>query len=208
VWGCRGGPPVTPHGFQEAAGPRAAAVAYTGYVGQGIFTADRRSSSVTTVGPRPCHQPDGDHRAYEASACSRGRGRAPRHRCHVAGRSGGAGRSAATTGPCGALTAAPTYTHVIWVWMENHSYDIDSDCSPSKHCSTSAPSLFGRGEMWKAYQESMTANCDKSNAGEYAVRHNRHRLLPSGHVRDGVRDEHRRVVRRFRVRRQVERTAP
>jgi phospholipase C len=128
---------------------------------------------------------------------------------------------AVTTGPCGALTAAPTYTHVIWVWMENHSYDtvigspqapyintlagqcglatnyhnishpslpnyiaatsglgladikkFDSDCSPSKHCSTSAPSIFGQGETWKAYQESMPANCDKSNAGEYAVRHN------------------------------------
>ena len=26
-------------------------------------------------------------------------------------------------GPCGTLASAPTYTHVIWVWMENHSYD-------------------------------------------------------------------------------------
>jgi hypothetical protein len=39
-------------------------------------------------------------------------------------------------------------------------------------CSTSAPSIFGQGETWKAYAESMPTNCDKSNAGEYAVRHN------------------------------------
>jgi hypothetical protein len=25
--------------------------------------------------------------------------------------------------PCGALASPPAYTHVIWVWMENHSYD-------------------------------------------------------------------------------------
>ena len=30
---------------------------------------------------------------------------------------------AVTSGPCGTLTTPPTYTHVIWVWMENHSYD-------------------------------------------------------------------------------------
>jgi Phosphoesterase family len=24
--------------------------------------------------------------------------------------------------PCGTATAAPAYTHVIWIWMENHSY--------------------------------------------------------------------------------------
>jgi hypothetical protein len=105
--------------------------------------------------------------------------------------------SAATSGPCGSLTTAPTYTHVIWVWMENNHYDtiigssqapyinslagqcglatnyhnighpslpnyiagtsglgltvlkpFMSDCSPSKRCSTSAPSIFGQGETW------------------------------------------------------------
>jgi hypothetical protein len=112
------------------------------------------------------------------------------------------------SGPCGTLASAPTYTHVIWVWMENHSYDtiigssqapyinslasecglaanyhnishpslpnyiagtsglgyaeikkFKSDCSPSRHCSTPAPSIFGQGETWKAYQESMPSNC-------------------------------------------------
>jgi phospholipase C len=47
-----------------------------------------------------------------------------------------------------------------------------SDCNPSTACSTSAHSIFSQGETWKSYEESMPSNCDKSNAGEYAVRHN------------------------------------
>ena len=129
--------------------------------------------------------------------------------------------SAAATGPCGTVSAPPNYTHVIWIWMENHSYaDIigspdapyintlagecglatnyhnishpslpnyiaatsglslagikkfKSDCNPSRHCSTSAPSIFGQLAGWKAYEESMTVDCEPSNDGEYAVRHN------------------------------------
>ncbi len=49
---------------------------------------------------------------------------------------------------------------------------FEPDCSPSKKCDTSAPSIFGQGESWKAYEESMPSACDKSNSGEYAVRHN------------------------------------
>jgi hypothetical protein len=140
----------------------------------------------------------------------------------VAGTAAGSQRpAAAATGPCGTLATAPHYSHVMWIWMENHSYtDIigssqapyinavaaecglatgyhnvshpslpnyvaatsglavsslktfDSDCNPSKHCSTSAASIFGQGESWKAYEESMPSNCATSNAGEYAVRHN------------------------------------
>jgi phosphatidylinositol-3-phosphatase len=128
--------------------------------------------------------------------------------------------SHAATGPCGTATTA-TYTHVIWVWMENHSYgdiigntaqapyinslagecglatnyhnighpslpnyvgatsglplanlsQFTSDCSPSRKCSTSAPSIFGQ-TSWKSYEESMPTNCDPKNSGEYAVRHN------------------------------------
>jgi phospholipase C len=131
-------------------------------------------------------------------------------------------KAAAATGPCGTLTAAPTYSHVIWILMENHSYGdvigntsqapyinslasqcglatnyhnlshpslpnyvgmtsglagrslkaFNPDCNPSKKCSTSAPSIFGQGESWKAYEESMPATCAPSNSGEYAVRHN------------------------------------
>ena len=129
--------------------------------------------------------------------------------------------TATAAGPCGTLASAPSYTHVVWIWMENHSYgDIvgntsqapyinslasecglatnyhnishpslpnyiagtsglalsslkafNNDCSPTKRCSTSAPSIFGQGESWKEYAESMPSNCDRSNAGAYAVRH-------------------------------------
>jgi len=47
-----------------------------------------------------------------------------------------------------------------------------SDCSPSPACNTPARSIFGQGETWKAYQESMPSNCDRAGSGEYAVRHN------------------------------------
>jgi hypothetical protein len=46
------------------------------------------------------------------------------------------------------------------------------DCNPTGSCVTSAPSIFGQGESWKAYEESMPSNCLGSNSGEYAVRHN------------------------------------
>jgi phosphatidylinositol-3-phosphatase len=140
---------------------------------------------------------------------------------------GAAGRTR-TTGahtkpsPCGTTAVSSTgYTHVIWIWMENHSasaiigspqapyinglatscglatnyhnishpslpnyvaatsglplsgiQQFTSDCNPSASCSTSAPSLFGQGERWKAYEDSMPTNCARSNAGPYAVRHN------------------------------------
>src|SRR5579884_904826 len=139
----------------------------------------------------------------------------------VVGAAGSSQPAAAATRPCGTLSTPPTYTHVIWVWMENHSYsdiigssqapyinslagqcglatnyhnvshpslpnyvgatsglavsslkNFDSDCNPSTKCSTSSASIFGQGESWKAYEESMPSNCDKSNSGEYAVRHN------------------------------------
>jgi hypothetical protein len=129
--------------------------------------------------------------------------------------------AATASGPCGSLATAPTYTHVIWVWMENNSFNtiigssqapyinslagqcglatnyhnvshpslpnyiaatsglgltalkpFKSDCSVSKKCSTSSPSIFGQGETWKAYEESMPSNCAPSNSGEYAIRHN------------------------------------
>jgi phospholipase C len=129
--------------------------------------------------------------------------------------------TARAAGPCGTTTTAPTYKHVIWIWMENHSYSdiigspqapyinsvagecglstnyynlshpslpnyvgatsglavssltpFDPDCNPTKKCSTPAASIFGQGETWKAYEESMPSNCYKKNSGEYAVRHN------------------------------------
>jgi phosphatidylinositol-3-phosphatase len=46
------------------------------------------------------------------------------------------------------------------------------DCNVSFVCDTSAHSIYGQGETWKSYQESMPSNCDRSNSGEYAIRHN------------------------------------
>ena len=138
--------------------------------------------------------------------------------------------AAATPGPCGTAATPPAYRHVIWIWMENHSFSgiignksqapyVNSiaarcglatnyhvtthpslpnylsatsglaqarlpvlsfaDCNVSVICRTSAPSVFGQGETWKAYQESMPSNCDKSNSGQYAVRHNPPAYFPS-----------------------------
>src|SRR5262249_57030604 len=46
------------------------------------------------------------------------------------------------------------------------------DCTPAAIGDPSPPSIFGQGEPWKAYQESMPSNCDPSNSGEYKVSHN------------------------------------
>ena len=131
--------------------------------------------------------------------------------------------AAAAPGPCGRTAAPPAFRHVIWIWMENHSYSdiignrsqapyLNSlasecglaanyhsishpslpnylaatsglsrghlpllsylDCHPSLICHSPAPSIFGQGETWKAYEESMPANCDGSSSGEYAASHN------------------------------------
>jgi hypothetical protein len=45
------------------------------------------------------------------------------------------------------------------------------DCDPVPGCTTTAQSIFGQGESWKAYEQSMPSKCFKSNSGEYAVRH-------------------------------------
>jgi hypothetical protein len=49
---------------------------------------------------------------------------------------------------------------------------FDPDCDPSKECSSAGSSIFGQGETWKAYEESMPSQCAPSDSGEYAVRHN------------------------------------
>jgi phospholipase C len=129
--------------------------------------------------------------------------------------------AARAAGPCGTLTSAPAYKHVIWIWFENHSSSdiignsqapyftslagecgvttnyhnlshpslpnyvgatsglavssltpFDGDCNPTGSCTASSSSIFGQGETWKAYEESMTSDCARKNSGEYAVRHN------------------------------------
>jgi phospholipase C len=123
--------------------------------------------------------------------------------------------------PCGTKAKAGSYKHIIWIFMENHSYPniIGSsqaayintvakecgsatnyhnithpslpnyiaatsglalsslqrflpDCSPGAGCNTSAKSIFGQVKTWKSYEENMPSNCDRTNAGNYAVRHN------------------------------------
>ncbi len=49
---------------------------------------------------------------------------------------------------------------------------FSSDCDPTGNCTTKTKSIFAQGESWKAYEDSMLSNCDRSNAGNYAVRHN------------------------------------
>ena len=123
---------------------------------------------------------------------------------------------------CGTQPSPPkTYAHVVWIWMENHSYgDIIGssaapflnqlaadcgvatnyhnishvslpnyigavtglplkqlqpflgDCNPGGSCLTSAASIFAQVPSWKAYEESMTANCQPTGFVGYAVRHN------------------------------------
>src|SRR5438270_12478182 len=33
-----------------------------------------------------------------------------------------AAAAAAVSAPCGRLSSPPAYTHVVWIWMENHGY--------------------------------------------------------------------------------------
>jgi hypothetical protein len=47
-----------------------------------------------------------------------------------------------------------------------------SDCSPSRACATSGPSIFAQVRSWKAYEQSMPRPCAHADAGTYAVRHN------------------------------------
>ena len=42
---------------------------------------------------------------------------------------------------------------------------FDGDCDVSRSCSTTAPSIFGQGESWKAYEESMPKDCDRAELG-------------------------------------------
>ena len=123
--------------------------------------------------------------------------------------------------PCGTQAKPGSYKHIIWIFMENHSYPniIGSsqatyintvakecgsvtnyhnithpslpnyiaatsglplssiqaflpDCSPATGCNTAAKSIFGQVKTWKSYEENMPSNCARTNAGNYAVRHN------------------------------------
>jgi hypothetical protein len=127
----------------------------------------------------------------------------------------------ATARPCGWLSRPRGYIHVVWIWMENHSYSkiigsrqapyinrlagacglatnyhnishpslpnyigatsglgyaalrkFKPDCNPAGGCTTTSRSIFSQGVAWRAYQQSMPSNCDRTNAGVYVVHHN------------------------------------
>jgi len=91
-------------------------------------------------------------------------------------------RLAGTDGPTGACGLATNYHNISHPSLPNYiaatsglplgSLSVfDGDCNPSRSCSTTAPSIFGQGESWKAYEESMPKDCDRGNSGFYAVRH-------------------------------------
>ena len=139
----------------------------------------------------------------------------------MSGHQATAGAGAGASRPCAGHAVPRRDTHVIWIFMENHSFGtiigakqapylnslaakcglatnyhnishpslpnyvaatsglgysgiarFDSDCNPGKGCVTASASIFGQGETWRAYEESMPSNCAKSDHGEYAVRHN------------------------------------
>jgi hypothetical protein len=135
-----------------------------------------------------------------------------------------AARSDAAASPCGTLTTAPTYKHVIVIFMENYSYGnivgsssapyinsltkecgvasndhnishdsldnyigmtdgmtnsqlkkFDLDCLPSPSCDVTTTNLFNEMASplsWRSFSESMPSNCDKSDSGQYATKHN------------------------------------
>ena len=51
-----------------------------------------------------------------------------------------------------------------------------NDCSPGGSCLSSADNIYhqqeANGKTWRGYAESMTSNCQATNSGTYAVRHN------------------------------------
>ncbi len=49
--------------------------------------------------------------------------------------------AAAASGPCGTAAAPPAYRHVIWIWMENHSYsDIIGNTAQAPYINSLASS--------------------------------------------------------------------
>ncbi len=122
-------------------------------------------------------------------------------------------------GPCGTKVGQQptTYSHVVWILFENHSYGqvigsssapyinniahecglatnylaithpslpnyialtsgstqgITDDNPPSSHPLAAASIFSQTGTGWRSLEESMPSNCDLTNSGEYAVRHN------------------------------------
>jgi phosphatidylinositol-3-phosphatase len=79
---------------------------------------------------------------------------------------------------CGLATNYHNVTHPSlpnYLAATSGAPQVHGDCLPSA-CATAAPSLFAQlrdaGKRWRAYQESMPANCLADDSGAYAARHN------------------------------------
>ena len=67
----------------------------------------------------------------------------------------------------------PSLPNYLAVTGGTNASTAGSDCAPSPTCGSSLGSLFSQlGSNWKAYEESMPSHCDKTDSGNYAVRHN------------------------------------
>ncbi len=69
----------------------------------------------------------------------------------------------------------PSLPNYLAIWGGS-TFGVTSDCSVAQSgCIATAPSVFGQtlaaGKSARAYEESMTSNCQTSGAGEYAPRH-------------------------------------
>ena len=68
----------------------------------------------------------------------------------------------------------PSLPNYVAIWSGD-TQGISSDCGVGPGCQPAAPSVWGQtigaGETAKAYQESMTSNCQTSSSGAYVARH-------------------------------------
>jgi acid phosphatase len=93
---------------------------------------------------------------------------------HLAQRYGYASDYTAITHP-----SLPNYLAIF----SGSAFNDPPDCSPGPGCSYPGPSVFAQalamGKTARAYQESMPAPCDRSDSGNYAVRHNPWAYIPA-----------------------------
>jgi phosphatidylinositol-3-phosphatase len=97
---------------------------------------------------------------------------------NVVGNSEAPYENASLIGGCGLATNYHNITHPSlpnYLAATSGAILVHSDCGPDS-CPTPAPSLFAQlsaaGKSWRAYQESMPANCSHANGGDYAAKHN------------------------------------
>ncbi len=68
----------------------------------------------------------------------------------------------------------PSLPNYVAIWSGD-TQGISSDCGVGPGCQPSGPTVWGQtiaaGETAKAYQESMTSNCQTSGGGAYVARH-------------------------------------